>query len=231
MLCLSERISDGYVCFYKADAARVEGIPSDELTMTLVSTGYPRRLMDHLQTERGYRIETVGEGIFYIKGDYFPIQVIITSQLSGKENMWLKSLTNKLDGTSDARTLIREYGIHKENRLYQSVMEIIVRANTEQFQEVRGMCNALLELMKDEIDAAMRDGRQRGMQQGIKEGIQQGMQQEIQDLIREFLEELGEVPEQLREQITEEKNMDTLKAYHKKASRATSIEQFCREIQ
>ena len=223
MLCLSERISDGYVCFYKADAARVEGIPSDELTMTLVSTGYPRRLMDHLKTERGYRIETVGEGIFYIKGDYFPIQVIITSQLSGKENMWLKSLTNKLDGTSDARTLIREYGMHKENRLYQSVMEIIVRANTEQFQEVRGMCNALLELMKDEIDAAMRDGQQRG--------IQQGMQQEIQDLIREFLEELGEVPEQLREQITEEKNMDTLKAYHKKASRATSIEQFCREIQ
>ena len=32
-------------------------------------------------------------------------------------------------------------------------MELIVRANKQKFEEVKGMCDALRELMKDEIDA------------------------------------------------------------------------------
>ena len=39
------------------------------------------------------------------------------------------------------------------NTLYRSVMELIVRANKQKFEEVKGMCDALRELMKDEIEA------------------------------------------------------------------------------
>ena len=49
--------------------------------------------------------------------------------------------------------LLEEYSKNQANALYRSVMELIVRANKQKFEEVKGMCDALRELMKDEIDA------------------------------------------------------------------------------
>lgn len=92
------------------------------------------------------------------ESDMFPIQFIITSRLSEKENLWLKSLTDDLKQTAEARRLVIEYRKSKNNPLYRSVMDIIVRANREKFQEVKKMCTALEELMKEEIEEGMEKG-------------------------------------------------------------------------
>lgn len=92
------------------------------------------------------------------ESDMFPIQFIITSRLSEKENLWLKSLTDDLKQTAEARRLVIEYRKSKNNSLYRSVMDIIVRANREKFQEVKKMCTALEELMKEEIEEGMAKG-------------------------------------------------------------------------
>ena len=70
------------------------------------------------------------------------------------------------------RKLLEEYGRHKENGLYQSVMDIIVRANLRPFEEVKIMCKALEELMKDELDARERKGEENGRMEGERKGIQ-----------------------------------------------------------
>ena len=62
----------------------------------------------------------------------------------------------------------QEYEKHKNNKIYESVMNIILRANTSTFQEVKSMCKALEELMKDELEAA----RMTGLEQGIKTVIE-----------------------------------------------------------
>ena len=63
------------------------------------------------------------------------------------------------------------YKKNKEDQLYQAVMEIIVKANENRLKEgKRDMCNALLELMKDELD----EKREEGIREGIKEGIKEG---------------------------------------------------------
>ena len=68
---------------------------------------------------------------------------------------------------SVTRHLLEDYKKNKENQLYQAVMEIIVKANENQLKEgKRDMCNALLELMKDELD----EKREEGIREGIKEG-------------------------------------------------------------
>lgn len=51
---------------------------------------------------------------------------------------------------------MEEYSKNQANALYRSVMELIVRANKQKFEEVKGMCDALRELMKDEIDAEVK---------------------------------------------------------------------------
>lgn len=56
--------------------------------------------------------------------------------------------------------------IPNKNPLYKSVMNIIVRANKKEFQEVKDMCEALEELMHDELEERRRLGIQQGIQQG-----------------------------------------------------------------
>ena len=63
---------------------------------------------------------------------------------------------------SVTRQLLEDYKKNKENQLYQAVMEIIVKANENRLKEgKRDMCNALLELMKDELDEK-REEREKG---------------------------------------------------------------------
>ena len=105
-------------------------------------------------------------GIYYVIGDTLPIQIIVTSELSKKESLWLRNLTNQLKSTKDAEELIEDYKKHKKNTLYESVMDIIVRANEEKFEEARRMCKALEELMKEELEAKKNEGQEIGIKQG-----------------------------------------------------------------
>ena len=105
-------------------------------------------------------------GIYYVIGDTLPIQIIVTGELSKKESLWLRNLTNQLKSTKDAEELIEDYKKHKKNTLYESVMDIIVRANEEKFEEARRMCKALEELMKEELEAKKNEGQEIGIKQG-----------------------------------------------------------------
>ena len=83
--------------------------------------------------------------------------------MSPERNLWLYSLTDTLKDLSVTRKLLEDYKKNKENQLYQAVMEIIVKANENRLKEgKRDMCNALLELMKDELDEKREEGIREG---------------------------------------------------------------------
>ena len=155
----------GYACFYKADASAADRVPMEEVTLTFISHHYPGKLMRYLEEKRNYQIQEADEGIYYITGDYIPIQILVTRQLSKTENLWLSHLTNQLDGEPDAELLVEEYQKHTKDKLYQSVMDIIVRANHEMFEEAKEMCDALRELFADEF----KENRQEGLKAGRSE--------------------------------------------------------------
>ena len=204
----------GYACFYKADTSREDSIKIQDITITFVCHRYPRSLMRHLKEERGYQITGVEDGIYYIIGDKIPIQMILTKELSEKHNLWLKSLTDDLEGADTVRRLIEQYGEHTENKLYQSVMNLIVRATQDKFKEVKTMCEALEELMKDEMDAKKAEGKMEGKTESVLD----------------LLLDLGEVPEKLRAEIMGQKNPEILKQWIKYAARAETVEEFEQKI-
>ena len=108
------------------------------------------------------------KGIYYVIGDILPIQIIVTNRLSPEKNLWLYSLTDTLKDMSVTRHLLEDYKKNKENQLYQAVMEMIVKANENQLKEgKRDMCNALLELMKDELDEKREEGIKEGESLGV----------------------------------------------------------------
>ncbi|MGN0167203.1 MAG: 3-isopropylmalate dehydrogenase, partial [Acetatifactor sp.] len=141
-----------YACFYKSDTSVVDEIKAEEITISFVCKNYPRKLAAHLREVRNFEICPFEQGIYYIIGDFFPIQLIIISELSKENNFWLYHLTNNLQDSDSVDEVIEEYQKYRDNKLYQSVMDIIVRANEEKFEEKKNMCEALRELFKDELE-------------------------------------------------------------------------------
>ena len=64
--------------------------------MSFIESRHPRKLLDHLKNERGYKVVETGSGIYTVSGDILPIQVINSRDLPMEENLWLKSMSKKL---------------------------------------------------------------------------------------------------------------------------------------
>lgn len=224
----------GYACFYKSDSSLEDQIPIDEITISLMCSHYPRKLFLYLELNCGYQIQKIEDGIYYIIGDRFPIQIVCLNQLSENENLWLKCLTSRLDKVETAEYLLKEYKNHINNRLYQSVMNMIVRTNENKFKEVEDMCEALdkiyLERHGKELEAAI--------QARVQAGIQAGMETRIQDAMKKGLlegERKGFIKsQQVEEQFTKlievlfqnNRQEDVLKASKDKNYRQKLLEEF-----
>ena len=184
----------------------MDSIPIEELTITLVTGKYPRKLIHHLKTKLRYQVKKAESGIYYVTGDKIPIQIIVTKELTEAENLWLKSLTNELEQNETAEKLLEEYSKNQANALYRSVMELIVRANKQKFEEVKGMCDALRELMKDEIDAE------------VKRQVQERIDAEVNKKVQEKID--AEVDAQVKEKINAEVE-SAVEITKKESSKAT----------
>lgn len=142
----------GYACFYKADVPKVDQIKAKEITITYVCKKYPRKVLEHLEKEMGLKVELIENGIYYVYGMCFLVQVIVTSRLSQKENLWLASLTDDLKNKEWTERLLKDYRQHKNEEFYESMMDIIIDANESVFKEGKQMSGSLMRIIKDTVD-------------------------------------------------------------------------------
>lgn len=179
----------GYACFYKADTDKMDKIRVEELTITYVSSRYPKKLMEHLKKHQ-YKISEESDGIYYITGNQIPMQLIVQSRLPKDENLWLRSLTDQIDSQEEIAELAEAYGKKKNQNLYQSVMNIIIRANREKFQEVKNVCEALEELFKEDLVREKNEGKIEGKEVTIINQVLCKMKKQLDvATIAEHLEE------------------------------------------
>ena len=102
------------------------------------------------------------------------VQLILLHQLNRKKNLWLRSIGGRLSGWQEAKELIQEYKKHKKDERYRSVMDLIVKVNRDLFLEVKHMCQALEELMADELEAMRQSGWAEGEKYGWSRGEKYG---------------------------------------------------------
>lgn len=183
----------GYACFYKSDVLSVNANKAEDITLTFVVNKFPREMVKELQRTRKIEVVKFDEGIYHISGDIFPIQVIHTTKLSKENNFWLRNLTNDLKAKEDARNLLEKYNDRQQENLYQSVMDIIVKANIELFEEVDDMCDALMEIVKPKVDAKVKEAEEKGRELEkmdlIRKMVAKEMPvEEIADLLEESVE-------------------------------------------
>ena len=152
-----------YACLYQSDTDKVKEIDPETLTITFVCSHYPREMFRHLTNTRGIIIENKGNGIYYLKGDPIPMQLLLTPKLSEKENYWLQNLRTNLKAGTEIRSLVARYEKHKHSKDYEAVMDLITRANWKEMEVERKMCDALKELLSDELHEANTRGKSEGI--------------------------------------------------------------------
>jgi len=170
----------GYACLYGA----LNKVDIKDLTLTFVESRHPRELLKHLQEVRGYTVEERLPGIYIIRGDILPIQIIDNRRLSEEENIWLKDLDNRLNTPKMRRitTEIHKLGKDKITRI-KAYLDVIARANIGTLEEVIKMSDSSLALEKifEEVGwiakweaRGRNEGREEGREEVARNALAQG---------------------------------------------------------
>ena len=165
----------GYAYLYKGLGATVDAVPLSELTATIVRDTEPTELFKKIKSEGG-SIEEKYPGVFYITGVVgIPTQFILTSSLSKDFHTCLRVLSNKATEEDIKRfiEMTSEFTepIDKENA--DAVMHVSINANREVYNKIREenpfMCQALRELMKDEIQEEIKAAEEKAAKKAAQE--------------------------------------------------------------
>ena len=91
-----------------------------------------------VKDDRGFSVEERSPGIYTVIGDIMPIQVIDSRRLSVAENLWLKSLSNRLGPKEYLQVNTKAYRQGKDARV-GAYMNVIALANFHVVEEAINM--------------------------------------------------------------------------------------------
>ena len=173
----------GYAGLYKGYGRLVNEISADELTISIFRHRFPRKLFESLE-KLNADINEIEQGIYYINGIInIPVQIVVTRQLEAGKYEALKILTHNAN-EDDVRQFISEINnlaVPFDKHNADAVLQASVSANKDLYDKVRSeesMCEALRELMKDDIEKAVNEGRAKGMAEGRAKGMAEGRAEE-----------------------------------------------------
>jgi len=161
----------GYAMIYSA----FEEIPIEDITISFVVTPKPVKLFTHLVNDRGFEIEEVSNGIYYVKGDIFKTQIIESKKLTAAENVFLKHLRSSLTKTDmqEVFEAYRKYGILDKVNIYLSR---VLGANQPILEEVLAMfdvavSNIILKHFEENgmLDRFRNEEREQGQEKKARE--------------------------------------------------------------
>ena len=66
--------------------------------------------------------------------------------------------------------------------------------------------------------------------EGKAEGIAEGKTEAVLEMLLELMNDLGEIPDELRNRIASEKDLETLKKWHRLAARSESLDEFLEKM-
>ena len=169
----------GCACLYKGYGERVDAVPINELTVSIFRAKRPEKMFLTLQ-KYGHKIKEKYSGIYYVTERLpFPVQIIVTQELEPREHRSLRILSNhaKKEDVEEFLKEVEKMNTPRERQNVEAVLQVSVKANDELYREIRrdaNMCDALRELMKDDIEREVSAARKLGESEGEVRGKAMG---------------------------------------------------------
>ena len=123
------------------------GVRTKDMSVTLVSTRKPIKLLNYLTSETPYLVRLEQAGIYLVEGDTSPTQIIVSKELSEKVNLWLTNLNNRLTINKLRRVLSATSKLTK-NTPVRAYINVLIEENTTTFKELK---------MGKKFDAVMKE--------------------------------------------------------------------------
>lgn len=170
-----------YAGLYKYMAKDTNRILPEQISVVFVVTQKPVNLLKHLEKYYKIKERELQKHVFILEGPVlFRSYLVIAGKGSdGNQDFpWLNALTGNLTEKDKGfvRKMLDVYGEQKDSDR-EAVMDLFLRANEQIVNEIKEehtMCQALLELMAPEIEAAKKAAAIEGMAKGIAEGKAEG---------------------------------------------------------
>jgi len=110
------------------------------VTMSLVSAGRPRKLLEYL--DGIYKVSRPEAGIYQVEGDIFPVQIIVTRELDEGENFILNALNRNI-GAEKLKKVLLMNDLNKD--LLNGYVKVILKENARALEEMKMMTDEELE--------------------------------------------------------------------------------------
>lgn len=83
-----------YACLYKSYGKTIDEIKAKDITATVLRKRKSVKLFKYFEENKN-AVTKVHNGIYKIDGFYFPIQIIVTGELSQENHTWVSSIARK----------------------------------------------------------------------------------------------------------------------------------------
>jgi hypothetical protein len=124
-----------YAYLYKVLSEKANSIDIKDITITLTSTRYPRKLVDYL-SENEIKVKVHERGIYYIENTDIRTQLVVTKELPDEEMEYLKLLQFEHKNKALLGRWIEEYVNNIKDPLYSIIMDVLTESNPNELLEV-----------------------------------------------------------------------------------------------
>ena len=181
----------GYATLYKSFGETVDEIRIADVTVSIFRAKKPVKLFKDLVND-GKSIVSEYPGVYAIKGLIeLPVRIVVTDELKDRELMAFSVMSQNAT-EQEIRQFVQEASKLKEpgdRRNADAVLQISANLHGELYSRLRGddtMCEALRELMADDLKEAE--------SKGIEKGIEKRDCQKIMEMLKD-----GKTPEAIVE--------------------------------
>lgn len=136
----------GYAGLFIAQTGNRNQITASDLTLNFLCMCYPRNLMRHLTKERHLVVAKSSQGIYTIVKETFYSQIIVMSELTLEENLYLRGLAEKVPDKSLQNRITANCIRHNDQPIYNHFLDQYIRTTSKTKGDTSMVCEAALEL-------------------------------------------------------------------------------------
>jgi hypothetical protein len=199
-------------CYSRLYAA-LNKVDIDDMSVTVVATRHPRKLLTFLKSR--YTVENVLPGIYYVEGDTSPTQILVSEELPEEDNFWLSNLRNDLTKEQLSRVFTAAHGRAKIDAYVYAIGEANIPAMEELFmQKKKGV------ILSEKLDAYFTE--------------RLAIPREVEarrNMILEFLRgRFGRIPKNIEKAVNQMNDPIALQSLAARTGSCTTLDEFAAEL-
>lgn len=136
----------GYAGHFIDSHGQTNQLTRNDITLSFVSRKFPRKLITHLTKECKLTVAKMSPGVYYVNKEMYRTQIIVTSELSAPNNLYLRCLTNNLCDSNLTNRLMNDYKQHQNQEIYTKYLNQLTHANKRKDGVTPMYCEGIFEL-------------------------------------------------------------------------------------